>query len=191
MKLAAGLFIMERSTAERGLPLFFFCYKSKRLKTAGITKGQDAFSKEGWKRRKRYEGSVSVPRGGSETGKGGKETKPFDIVDYNDKTPGIENHHGVLDVWATNNIDGYKSRAGKSTTIALTKEQHNATKAVYRDWLYEKTGKKVGGKIDWTEITPNEVQSLSERMFNAAGVPDYARRNYYNEFNKYIYGIGE
>ena len=121
----------------------------------------------------------------------GDNTAPFDIVDYGDKTPGIENHHGVLDVWAKNNIKGYKSRASKSTTIALTKKQHDATKAVYRDWLYEKTGKKVGGKIDWTNISPKEIQALSERMFDAAGVPNYARRNYYSKFNKYIYGLGD
>ena len=121
----------------------------------------------------------------------GDNTAPFDIVNYGDKTPGIENHHGVLDVWAKNNIKGYKSRASKSTTIALTKKQHDATKAVYRDWLYEKTGKKVGGKIDWTSISPKEIQTLSERMFDAAGVPNYARRNYYSKFNKYIYGLGD
>ena len=72
----------------------------------------------------------------------------FDIVEYGHKTPGLENHHGVLDVWATHNIDGYKSRASKSTTIALTSEQHAATKAVYRNWLYEKTGKKINLEIE-------------------------------------------
>lgn len=30
---------------------------------AGITEGQDAFSKEGWKRRKKHKGSVSMPGG--------------------------------------------------------------------------------------------------------------------------------
>lgn len=85
----------------------------------------------------------------------------------------------------------YRSRASNSTTIALTKEQHAATKSVYRDWLFEKTGKKVGEKVDWKSVSPQKVQSLSERMFDAAGVPDYARRNYYSEFNKYIYGLGD
>lgn len=61
---------------------------------------------------------------------------------------------------------------------------------MYRDWLFEKTGKKVGGKIDWNTVSPQEIQALSERMFDAAGVPDYARRNYYKEFNIYIYGLG-
>ena len=94
-------------------------------------------------------------------------------------------------MWAKNNICGYKSRANDSTTIVLTREQHAATKSVYREWLYEKTGRKVGGKVNWKNISPQDIQSLSEKMFDAAGVPDYTRRNYYNEFNKYIYGLGD
>lgn len=116
----------------------------------------------------------------------GSGTKAFDIVEYGDKTSGLENHHGVLDVWATHNIDGYKSRASKSTTIALTKSQHEATKAVYRDWLFERTGKRVGGKVDWTSVSPREIQDLAERMFDAASVPVSARNDYYREFNRYI-----
>ena len=123
-------------------------------------------------------------------GLSGGKTQVFDIVEYGDKTSGLENHHGVLDVWATNNIDGYKSRASKSTTIALTPEQHATTKLVYRDWLYERTGKKVGGKVDWTSVSPQEAQALSQRMFDAANVPLSARNDYYREFNRYIYGLG-
>ena len=116
-------------------------------------------------------------------------TQAFDIVEYGDKSPDFENHHGVLDVWSSNNIDGYQSRASNSPTIALTPEQHAATKAVYREWLFEKTGKKVGGKVDWTNVSPREIQALSERMFDAAQVPTNARENYYNAFNRYIYGL--
>jgi len=29
--------------------------------------------------------------------------------------------------------------------MALTAEQHAGTKAAYREWLFQKTGKKVGG----------------------------------------------
>ena len=89
------------------------------------------------------------------------------------------------------NIDGYKSRASKSTTIALTPEQHAATKSVYRDWLYERTGNKEGGKVDWTSVSPQEAQALAERMFDAANVPLSARNDYYREFNRYIYGLVE
>lgn len=76
-----------------------------------------------------------------------------------------------------------------SITIALTPEQHAATKSVYRDWLFERTGRRVGGKVDWTNVSSREVYNLSERMFDAANVPLSARNNYYREFNRYIYGL--
>lgn len=113
--------------------------------------------------------------------------KNFDIVNYRPASTPLENHHGILDVWASNNVPGYVSRASNNPTIALTKKQHEATKGVYREWLQEKTGRKVGGKIDWSKITPNEVQALSERMLDAAKVPQKAREEYYQAFNKYIY----
>jgi len=65
--------------------------------------------------------------------------------------------------------------------------QYDSTKQVYREWLKEKTGKPVGGKVAWEEISPHEIFKLSEDMFDAAGVPQYARDEYYKEFNKYIY----
>jgi RHS repeat-associated protein len=111
----------------------------------------------------------------------------FDVVPYGAKTAPLENHHGVLDVWASHNIPGYVSRASDNPAIALTKEQHSATKKVYRDWLRERTGKPIGGKIDWTKISAIEAQDLSERMFDAANVPHSARQNYYRDFHKYIY----
>nr|WP_235318117.1 RHS repeat-associated core domain-containing protein [Porphyromonas gulae] len=110
-------------------------------------------------------------------------TNPFDVVPYKPSSIPLENHHGILDVWAANNIDGYKSRASHNPTIALTKGQHDATKAVYRDWLKEKTGKPV----DWTKVSAREAQQLSERMFDAAKVPQHARDEYYRKFNQYIY----
>ncbi len=67
--------------------------------------------------------------------------------------------------------------------------QHAATKSVYRDWLFERTGKKVGGKVNWSEVSPQEIQGLSERMFDAAKVPQEARVEYYREFNRYIYNL--
>lgn len=55
--------------------------------------------------------------------------------------------------------------------------------------MFKKTGKKVGGKVDWTKVTPQEVQSLSEKMMDAASVPEAARRSYYQEFHRYIYNL--
>ncbi|MDL5141529.1 ribonuclease YeeF family protein [Bacillus atrophaeus] len=114
-----------------------------------------------------------------------KEVKPFDVVDYRPSNSPLENHHGVMDVWAKHNVSDYVSRGSNTPTVALTKEQHNATKKVYREWLYEKTGKKVGGKVNWKEVSPREIQELTEKMFDAANVPKEARQQYYNAFNQY------
>ena len=146
---------------------------------------------EAYRRNRAKEANAVYPDAEARGAKPNK-VEPFDIVKYGDKTPGIENHHGILDVWARNNIPGYVGRAKDSPSIALTagKEgQHAATKAVYRDWLFEKTGKKVGGVVDWTNVSPREMHDLSEKMFDAAGVPSSARENYYREFYKYIYGL--
>ncbi len=50
-----------------------------------------------------------------------------------------------------------------------------------------KTRRKVGGFVDWTTISPREIQSLAESMFDAAGVPNEARQAYYWALNRYIY----
>lgn len=117
----------------------------------------------------------------------GLDIEVFDTVPYFPKNPPLENHHGILDVWAKHNIEGYQSRAAHNPTIALTKEQHDKTKEVYRDWLEEKTGKRIGGKIEWTEVSNREAFQLSERMFDAANVPQEKREEYYRRFNQYIY----
>ncbi|NNU97571.1 sugar-binding protein [Anoxybacillus sp. EFIL] len=119
--------------------------------------------------------------------KGTGNVRPYDVVPYRPSNAPLENHHGILDVWAKHNVPNYVSRGADTPTVALTKAQHDATKAVYRQWLYEKTGKKVGGKLDWKTVSPREMQQLTERMFDAAGVPQSTRREYYRAFHQYIY----
>jgi hypothetical protein len=77
-------------------------------------------------------------------------------------------------------------RASHNPAIALSTDEHSATKKAYRDWLEEKTGKRVGGVIDWSKIFKAEIKKLSERMFDDAKVPKAARKNYYAVFNKYL-----
>jgi hypothetical protein len=113
----------------------------------------------------------------------------YDITKYSDKAPGMEQHHGVMDAWAKDNVPGYKSRAANSPTIQLSKANHAATKRVYRDGLEARTGRRVGAKVDWSSVSPGEMFDLSEGMFDAAGVPQAARSLYYSAFNKYIYGF--
>ncbi|WP_161557853.1 ricin-type beta-trefoil lectin domain protein [Micromonospora sicca] len=116
--------------------------------------------------------------------------REYAITKYSDKAPGMEQHHGVMDAWAKHNIPGYKSRAADSTTIQLSKANHDATKAVYRDWLEARTGRRVGAKVDWSSVSSREIFDLSERMFDAASVPQKARDAYYTAFDRYIHGLG-
>jgi RHS repeat-associated protein len=113
--------------------------------------------------------------------------REFDVVAYGAKAPGFEKHHGVLDVWAKENVPGYVSRAPDSTALALSPAAHDRTKAVFRDWLEARTGKRVGGQVDWKQVSPREVHALSERMFDAAKVPPEARDLYYRRFSQHIY----
>ncbi len=112
----------------------------------------------------------------------------YDIVRYGTRlTPGsgFQKHHGVLDVWAKENIPGYNSR--NAPAIVLTEQQHNLTRAEFNKWRLERTG-SITGPIDWANMSPREVQQIADRMFNAANVPSEARSAYYRAFNQYIYG---
>ncbi|WP_255475364.1 hypothetical protein [Psychrobacillus sp. AK 1817] len=38
-------------------------------------------------------------------------------------------------------------------------------------------------------VSPKEIQKLSEDMFDAAKVPELTRREYYRQINKYLYTL--
>ncbi|WP_251862289.1 hypothetical protein [Clostridium sp. Marseille-Q2269] len=40
--------------------------------------------------------------------------------------------------------------------------------------------------IDWMQVSPQEVQRLSEKIFATAGVLGVATKGYYKHFNQYI-----
>ncbi|MFK7823421.1 MAG: RICIN domain-containing protein [Oligoflexales bacterium] len=117
--------------------------------------------------------------------------KEFDTVPYrpSNKKYGLENHHSVLDKWLSENLDVYGRRPGKSTTLALSPENHKKAHDVSRQWMKEKTGKPVGGKVNWKEVSPQEIQALSNEMMDAARVPDAKRGEFYRELQKYLYSL--
>lgn len=133
-------------------------------------------------------GSNEVAHGGRVASRAFRE---FDVLDYRTTVVGLREHHGVLDKWATANVEGYVRRGARTPAILLTPKQHDAANAVYRSWLKARTGKGVGGTVDWTSVGAHEVGKLTEEMFEAAGVPEAARRAYYRRFHKYIYSARE
>lgn len=112
--------------------------------------------------------------------------KLFDIAKYGDKVAGFVKHHGVLDIWASANIPGYVRRNPNAPTILLTSGQHARTIEIFNQWRLERTG-SITGAIDWSKVSPQGVQALANKMFDAAGVPKNAREAYYRAFNRYIY----
>jgi YD repeat-containing protein len=110
----------------------------------------------------------------------------FDTVPYRPAIAGFENHHGVMDKWASVNVPRYTSRAGHNPTMALTPLNHDGTKAVYREWLNTNYGRPVGVSPDWAAMTEKEAIQMSESMFDRANVPISARRTYYKAYRTYV-----
>ena len=110
----------------------------------------------------------------------------YSIAKYGAKAKGFANHHNIMDAWAKVNIKGYVSRQYSGTTIRLTKELHTKAHQAERAWMKAKFGKVRG---NWKNMTARDAQELSEVMFEAANVPLSARKEFYREFNKYIYNL--
>lgn len=49
--------------------------------------------------------------------KDGKTTEPYDIVPYRPSNSPLENHHGVMDVWAKHNVPDYVSRGANTPSF--------------------------------------------------------------------------
>jgi RHS repeat-associated protein len=113
----------------------------------------------------------------------------LDVVPYDTDFPprsGFQKHHGVLDIWASENIPGYVQ--GDAPSVVLTNAEHNATRSYFASWRIARTG-SLGGYIDWRMLPPREVQDLAYGMFNAAGVPDDVVVDYFQAFHQYIYSL--
>ncbi|MGW7158150.1 RHS repeat-associated core domain-containing protein [Paenibacillus taichungensis] len=120
-----------------------------------------------------------------------KVVKEYDVVPYRPTTGkyGLENHHGVMNEWAKQNVPGYTTFVNVSPTVALSVDNHKLTKEIFREWSRENYGRPVGAKIEWTKMSPQQIQKLSEDMFNASKTPDSARREYYRTLNQFLYNL--
>ena len=108
----------------------------------------------------------------------------YDIVKYGQKSTDLFNHHNIMDAWAKVNIPDYVSRQYSQPTVQLTKDLHDAAHNAEKKWMVETFGKPTG---NFKNMTAKQAQELSEVMFDAAKVPNSARKEFYRKFNQYIY----
>ena len=100
---------------------------------------------------------------------------------------GTEAHHGVLDVWARENIENYYWRDAP-TVLMKSDPGHNATRVVFNEWRLTIAARQgVSPRdIDWTRVSPGEAWRLAEESFEAAGAPLTVRDQYFKQFNAYL-----
>ena len=101
---------------------------------------------------------------------------------------GQQSHHGVMSAWMHKHFPGYDP--DKAPAILMPEINHRATFGVYNTWRVEMKA-KLGGVFDWSKISQAEMKDLSERMFDAAGVPANIRTEYWAWFDRMIGALDE
>jgi hypothetical protein len=59
----------------------------------------------------------------------------------------------------------------KAPPVLMPKSRQNATRCVYNKWRAEMR-QKMGGAFDWGRVRESDMRTLSDKMFDAAGVLD-------------------
>lgn len=76
----------------------------------------------------------------------------------------------------------------QAPAILMSTARHEQTYGVYNTWRAAMT-QKMGGTFDWSKISRYEVRKLSDQMFDAAGVPQSVRNQYWIEWRRYVQTI--
>ena len=100
---------------------------------------------------------------------------------------GNESHHGVMSAWMKRNFADYNPN--KAPAVLMPQANHNATRGVYNTWRAEMR-QKMGGTFDWGKVSQADMRALSDKMFDAAAVPQKIRAEYRTEFEKMINVLG-
>ncbi len=101
--------------------------------------------------------------------------------------PQHESHHGIMSRWMKEHL-GAKYDPEKAPAILLTKAEHNQTRAVFNRWHQEQKAAQ-GGSFSWGSVSSQQVFDLSEKMFDAAGVTNAERSEYYRMLLDYLHSL--
>ena len=83
--------------------------------------------------------------------------------------PGQQSHHGVMSAWVKTNYPNYDPNLAPA--ILIPEANHRATFGVYNTWRAQARA-EMGGTFDWSKVPETKMLDLSEKMFDAAKVPN-------------------
>ena len=95
--------------------------------------------------------------------------------------PGQNSHHGVMSAWMEKNFPGYNENLAPA--VLMPTPNHRATYGVFNTWRAEMKA-SMGGVFDWTKVSEPQMIKLSEKMFDAAKVPQTIRQGYWDWFTR-------
>ncbi|MBK8239518.1 MAG: hypothetical protein IPK74_28690 [Deltaproteobacteria bacterium] len=94
---------------------------------------------------------------------------------------GAQSHHGVMSAWMKKHHPAYNP--DEAPAILMSAEAHARTFGVYNRWRAEMKA-EMGGVFDWAKVSEDQMRRLSEKMFDAAGVPRQVRADYWRWFER-------
>ncbi|MBJ7313188.1 hypothetical protein ACFOLJ_24740 [Rugamonas sp. CCM 8940] len=95
--------------------------------------------------------------------------------------PGQNSHHGVMSAWMKVNFPEYDPNLAPA--VLMPEANHRATFGVYNTWRAEARA-EMGGTFSWSTVPETHMQSLSEKMFDAAKVPSTTRQEYWDWYGR-------
>ena len=112
----------------------------------------------------------------------------FYVGKHTDITPrpsGVQSHHGVNSVWMKAKYTNYSANKAPSVYM-LNNPNHNATRGVFNTWAKETRLKQGLTKVDYSQITKDDILDLAKRQFDVADVPQIVRDDYYKLWDDYL-----
>jgi len=130
--------------------------------------------------------AVAMAAHGTPPSSGTTATEKLGVRKYKDmprpRPAGTEAHHGMLSAWMEKHFPNYQP--GEAPAVLMEKRAHDSTRDVFNRWKAMMRG-KMGGNFDWGKVSETEIRDLSEKLFDAADVPQESRMEFWKQFEQY------
>jgi Flp pilus assembly pilin Flp len=125
-----------------------------------------------------------VPKGYFVTSHG-KQPVPRSHTGPGAQTWDYESHHGMLSAWMEAHYKDYNPNLAPS--ILLPTPEHRKTVDETNPWMKEMkdAGHVKNGKLDWSQISEEEMREFAEYLLELTNAPQSARDEYWRLFDYY------